>query len=246
MLDNEFTIFSGPCSLESEQQLECQLRDLKTKYVRAGIYKLRTEATSFQGLRSEGIDIIKNLKKKYDFKLVSEVVSQNSAEELQPIVDYFQVGTRNMYNYELLKSLNTFGKPIILKRGFSATIKEWIAAAHYIEDAEERVILCERGVRSFETSYRNMLDLNAVAFIKAHTNFKVIVDPSHGTGRRELILPLAKASLAVGADGIMLEAHPNPQEALSDKEQALSHEQLRNIIKELEVIAPSFGKKVVY
>lgn len=246
LIDNQFTIFSGPCSLESEQQLQSQLEEIGTQFVRAGIYKMRTESESFQGLRESGIELIKNLKKKYSFQFVSEVVSEVSALELLPVVDYFQVGTRNMYNYELLKTLNSLDKPIILKRGFSATIKEWVAAAHYIDDAENRVILCERGVRSFESSYRNMLDLNAVAFLKAHTNFKVIVDPSHGTGRKELILPLAKASLAVGADGIIIEAHPSPKDALSDKEQALNHQELRNVINELVKISPAFGKKVVY
>jgi 3-deoxy-7-phosphoheptulonate synthase len=246
LLDNEFTIFSGPCSLESQQQVETQLSELNTNFVRAGIYKLRTEASSFQGLRNEGIELIKNLKKKYSFQFVSEVVSDSSAEALSKVVDYFQVGTRNMYNYELLKTLNSYNKPVILKRGFSATIKEWISAANYIDDAENRVILCERGVRSFESSYRNMLDLNAVAYLKAHTNFKVIVDPSHGTGRKELILPLAKASLAVGADGIMIEAHPSPKDALSDKEQALNHQELKNIIDEMKILSPFFGKKVVY
>jgi len=244
--DNEFFLFSGPCSLESKEQLESQLSELKTGLVRAGVYKLRTNSQSFQGIREDGVKIIKSLKEKYDFSFATEVVSEESAEILSPIADYFQVGTRNMYNYELLKYLNKFDKPIILKRGFSATLDEWIQAAKYIENSEQRVILCERGVRSFEKSYRNMLDLNAVAYLKSHTNYKVIVDPSHGTGRKELILPMAKAALACGADGIIVESHVNPEVALSDKEQALNHKELRFLISEIESLASFFDKKVVF
>lgn len=151
-----------------------------------------------------------------------------------------------MYNYELLKRINETGKQVVLKRGFSSTIKEWIQAAEYIDDSEKRVILCERGVRTFETSYRNTLDLNAVSFLKQNTNYKVLVDPSHGTGIKSMVEPLSLAAMACGADGLLIESHYKPEIALSDKEQALDLQELSTIINKLENMATMFGKKVVY
>ena len=151
-----------------------------------------------------------------------------------------------MYNYELLKTLNSTGKKIILKRGFSSTIKEWLEAAKYIENSEDRVILCERGIRSFETSYRNTLDLNAVSFIKQNTNYKVIVDPSHGTGISSMVEPMSLAAMACGADGVLIESHFNPSAALSDKDQTIDLDELNKVISKLDVMSKIFNKKVVY
>lgn len=165
---------------------------------------------------------------------------------MKDIVDVFQVGTRNMYNYELLKTLSDTGKQVILKRGFSSTIDEWLQAAKYIDDSENRVILCERGVRTFESSYRNTLDLNAVSFIKQNTNYKVLVDPSHGTGISSMVEPMSLAAMACGADGLLIESHYKPEIALSDKDQALDLLQLNNIINKLKTMSVMFNKKVVY
>ena len=247
-LDNSFTVISGPCSLESYDHIDQYFERFdQMKYLRGGLFKLRTQAKSFQGLRSEGTDIIRKLKKNHAFHFVSEVVSIESFEALKNTTDIFQIGTRNMYNYELLKyiSANT-EKPIILKRAFSATLDEWLSAAKYIENSEVRVILCERGIRSFETKYRNTLDLNAVSYIKNHTNYKIIVDPSHGTGRREMVADLAKASMLVGADGLLIETHPSPNQALSDGAQTLDFQAFEKLIEELNKVGEIFNKKVMF
>lgn len=246
MSKEKFTLISGPCSLESENQIDKQFENNCWKYLRAGIYKLRSSPHTFQGLREEGIELIKNLKKKYNFSLVTEVVSEASLEALLPVIDCIQIGTRNMYNYELLKLISKTDKHIILKRAFSATIFEWIEAAKYIKDYEDRVILCERGIRSFEASMRNTLDLNAVAFIKKNTGFSIIVDPSHASGNRYLVPDLAKASLAVGADGLLIESHYNPDESFSDAKQAISINDLENLKDELDTLSPYFNKEFVY
>ena len=246
-LDNTFTIISGPCIFEGSKQIQEHLDCLETsKYLRAGIFKLRTNKDSFQGLRLEGINQMSTLKSNHDFYLVSEVVSMKSLELLKDCVDIIQVGTRNMYNYELLKELSKQSKPVILKRGLSATIHEWVQAAQYINSDEKQVILCERGIRSFENKYRNTLDLNAVSYLKRKTNYKVLVDPSHGTGNTFMIEDLSVAALAIGADGILVEAHFNPAQALSDAHQALTLPQLRQLIKKIHTLADSFNKKVIF
>jgi 3-deoxy-7-phosphoheptulonate synthase len=237
---------SGPCSFESELQISKQLEHQKNQqYLRAGIYKLRTQKDSFQGLRSRAIAPILKLKAKYGLKIISEVVSIDSAKELSEVVDVFQVGTRNMYNYELLNHLNEYEQPVLLKRAFSATIKEWIEAAKYIEDSEQKVILCERGIRTFENAYRNTLDLNAVAYIKEYTNYQIFVDPSHGTGNPALVKKMALASVAAGADGIIVESHFDPSKALSDKDQALNLDQLQEIKQEVANLTKYLKKDFV-
>lgn len=244
--NNQILIISGPCSLESTEQMQEHLERYKNhQYLRAGLYKLRTSAESFQGLREDGIKIIKELKKKYKFKLVSEVVSSQSLELLSEVVDIFQIGTRNMYNYELLKKLNHYQQPVLLKRGFSATLNEFVEAAKYINNSVERVILCERGIRSFEQSYRNTIDINAVAYLKHNTKYKVIVDPSHGTAIPELIEPVSLAAIAAGADGLLIESHNNPNLAKSDADQALTHQQLDSIIHKVSSLASFMGKEVI-
>ena len=214
--------------------------------MRGGLYKMRTSARSFQGLRDKGVELIAQAKKFRDFKFVSEVVDSESLEVLDPVTDIFQIGTRNMYNYELLKRVGQYQKPVILKRGMSATLNEWLEAAGYLGLAQEKIFLCERGIRNFEPSYRNVLDLTAVVYLKQNTDYQVLVDPSHAAGRSEMVIPLAKAAMACGADGLLIETHPEREKALSDGQQALSFEQAAQLIKELDLIGSSLGKRVVY
>ncbi len=244
---HQIQIVCGPCSLESETQIQSFFQSFSTmRYLRAGIYKMRTSSKNFQGLREKGVEIIKSLRRHHSFQLISEVVSPESLEILDPVCDIFQVGSRNMYNYELLKELSKTGKPILLKRAFTATLQEFIYAAEYIENSKERVILCERGVRTFEKSYRNMMDINAIAYLKQQTPYTVFADPSHGTGVSELVSPLAYASIAAGADGLLIEAHPNPKESFSDAQQALSLGQLYQLIERIKDFSKILKKEVVY
>ncbi len=232
-LTNEMLFFAGPCSIENSEQMHLSgsfLNGLGIKWLRGGLFKMRTSAESFQGLGFAGIPLIKEIKEKYKLKFITEITDPRQASDLAEISDMFQVGSRNMYNYALLNELANFNKPVLLKRGFSALYDEWFKAADYItKNKSASVILCERGIRSFESKTRNTLDLNAVAFVKQHTNFKIIVDPSHGTGRPELIEQMSLASIASGADGLIIESHPMPSQALSDGHQALTHKQLKQV-----------------
>lgn len=229
----------GPCSLESYEQLESVLKFAKDSlstplFIRAGLYKMRTSPQSFQGLRSEGVKIIKELKKVYQFTFVTEVSSEAQIEECAEITDIFQVGTRSMYNYELLKTLSTLDRPVLLKRGLSATVKEWLESLNYLISSqlnEEDIILCERGIRTFSQETRNTLDLASVILLK-HQGLKspIFVDPSHAMGKRELVYRAALSAIAAGADGLLIESHPHPQMSLSDADQAIDFETLKRII----------------
>lgn len=193
------------------------------KYIRAGAFKPRTSPDNFQGLGIEGLKILDSLRKKYNVKIVSEIIDKEHIGIMSKTVDILQVGTRNMQNYSLLKALGKVDIPVILKRGMSATIDEFKYAAQYISNGgNKKIILCERGIRSFDNSTRNLLDLSCVAIIKKETNYPIIVDISHSLGRKDIALELTKASLAVGADGIMVEVHNNPEKALSDSGQQMS------------------------
>lgn len=232
-----FTIIAGPCAVEGQEQflkVSMFLKELGIQILRGGIYKLRTDPNSFQGLREEAIEWLPEIKKHINLPLVSEITDPRQIEKLEPIIDCFQVGTRNMYNYELLKEIGKTRKPVILKRGFSALIKEWLLATEYVlAGGNDQIILCERGIRTFETLTRNTLDLTAVAYIKNKTQFPVIVDPSHAAGNSELVLPLAKAAKAVGADGVLIEVHAEPSKALSDADQALDFKGMQALYREL-------------
>lgn len=227
--------FFGPCSIESEEQLEQTLRFFKDHQIqcilRGGLFKMRTSPNSFQGLRESGVEMVKRLKDKYQIKYASEISSLDQLETIKEVVDYIQIGARSMYNYELLSQIGVYNKPVILKRGFSATIEEWLKAAEYVVKnyPHTEVILCERGVRGFDDKFRNILDIQSALYIKKNTNFKILIDPSHACGRREYIEDLAVASIALGVDGLMVETHPNPDQALSDKEQAISLENLKTL-----------------
>ena len=233
-----FAVIAGPCSIESEEQFLPTAQFVlghHASIVRGGIYKMRTQADSFQGLGDEALKLVGKMKNKLSAPFIAEITDTRQVERLYPMVDCFQVGSRNMYNYELLKELGRQDKPVMLKRGFSALIDEWIKAADYIVQAgNDQVILCERGIRSFESKMRNTLDLATVAYMKQHYDFPVIVAPSHGTGHPELIPPMTKAAIACGADGIMVEVHPNPKEALSDGFQALTYEDYKAVIDQIQ------------
>ena len=242
-----FTIIAGPCSIESEEQFLSTARSVLNhgaSIIRGGIYKMRTQADSFQGLREEAIPLVQKMKQETGAPFISEISDPRQIEKLLLVVDCFQVGSRNMYNYELLKELGKQDRPVLLKRGFSALIEEWVKAAEYIVlNGNENVILCERGIRCFEGPMRNTLDLSAVAYVKKHFPYPVIVDPSHGTGRHEIVTPMSKAAVACGADGLIIEVHPNPKEALSDGFQSLTPEAFKDLTTQLNPFIDLAGKK---
>ncbi len=233
----EFTIIAGPCAVESYDQMECIgkfLKKLGIKYIRGGAFKPRTDPNSFQGLGVEGLKILKDIKITYGFKVVSEIMDPRDVDLAYDYIDIYQIGSRNMQNYTLLKEVGRTNKPVLLKRGMSATIEEWIKASEYIaSEGNENIILCERGIRTFENYTRNTLDLMSVPILKSLTKYPIIVDPSHGTGRRELVLPASKAAFILDADGIIVEVHPKPEEALSDGFQSLNFEEFENLVVEM-------------
>ncbi len=243
---HELTLISGPCAVESEMQMRAILTGVnKPSLIRGGIFKMRTNKNSFQGLGDGGFDLIRKLQDEAPFHFVTEVTDPRQIELLLPITSVFQIGARNMYNYELLKAVAAFKKPVILKRAFSATISEWLGAAEYLADlGEKNIVLCERGVRSFDTKLRNLLDLGSVIYLKKTTPFKVFVDPSHSMGLTPYVIDAALAAVAAGADGLIVEVHPNPAQALSDGQQALSLEQFNDLVAKLQKLAPIFDKKL--
>jgi len=230
-------IIAGPCSIESEEQIQKAayiVQELGGHILRGGAFKPRTSPYSFQGLGEEGLKLLKEAGDAYDLPIVSEVMDTRDVEMVFKYVDILQIGSRNMQNFSLLKEVGKTNKPILLKRGMTATIEDWLMAAEYVAyEGNSNIILCERGVRTFETYTRNTLDIAAVPIIKSLSNLPIIVDPSHGTGRKELILPMSKASLAAGADGIMIEIHPNPCEALSDGDQSLDFDEFNALMNEI-------------
>ncbi len=246
--NGEFIVIAGPCSIENQNQFLNTSQFVKNHgaaILRGGIWKLRTHADSFQGLGVESFEMIKKIKTELGLTLCSEVTDVRQIEWVEDVIDMIQVGSRNMHNYELLKELGKTKKPILLKRGFAALVDEWIKAADYIiRGGNENVILCERGIRTFETSTRNTLDLNAVVYLKENTNFPVIVDPSHAVGVRHLVSPLALASAAAGADGIIVEVHPNPKEALSDGMQALTFDDFEKLMLNINGILKVMNREL--
>lgn len=240
---DEFTIIAGPCAVESEKQMEAIgefLSDLGVKIIRGGAFKPRTSPKSFQGLGFEGLKILKKLKKHYGFKVISEIMDPRDIEHAYEYIDIYQIGSRNMQNYSLLKEIGKTDKPVLLKRGMSATIDEWIKASEYIRmEGNNRIILCERGIRTFENYTRNTLDLMSVPIMKSETKYPVLIDPSHGTGIRELVLPASKAALAIGADGLIIEIHPQPEKALSDGDQSLDFTGFKNLLDEVNSMIKS-------
>lgn len=232
------TIMAGPCAVETEEQLLLiahRVKQAGAAFVRGGAYKPRTSPYSFQGLEEEGLRYMKRAKEETGLNTICEVISARSIEAAVKYVDMIQIGARNMQNFQLLREAGQSGLPVLLKRGISATIDEWLNAAEYImAEGNSNIVLCERGIRTYETSTRNTLDLSAVPVIKAKSHLPIIVDPSHATGVRDYVAPLAKAAVAAGADGLMIEVHNDPSHALSDGPQSLTFEQFDRLAAELK------------
>jgi 3-deoxy-7-phosphoheptulonate synthase len=245
---DNFTIMAGPCSVESEEQIISVANDVKAsgaKILRGGAYKPRTSPYAFQGLALEGLDLLKEARKVTGLPIITEIPSIDLIPRFVEEVDIIQVGARNMQNFELLKALGKIDKPILLKRGLCNTINEWLMAAEYIlAGGNSKVILCERGIRTYETYTRNTLDLSAVLAVKELSHLPVIVDPSHSTGRWSMVEAMSKAALACGADGIIVEVHNNPECALCDGAQSLKPAKFDKMMGQLRLIAPIVGKKI--
>lgn len=242
----QFTIMAGPCAIESEDQLLETARYVKqagATVLRGGAFKPRTSPYSFQGLGVEGLKIMHQVGKETGLDTITELMDVNDLDDVARYISAIQIGARNMQNYTLLKAVGETKKPVLLKRGLSATIEELLLAAEYIvASGNPNVMICERGIRTFETATRNTLDLNAVAFIKERSHLPVIVDPSHGTGVRTLVSPMAKAAVACGADGVIIECHRSPKESVSDAAQALSPQDFHTLMQQLAPFVTASGR----
>jgi 3-deoxy-7-phosphoheptulonate synthase len=243
------TVMAGPCSVESREQILETARAVKAagaSILRGGAWKPRTSPYEFQGLREEGLKLLAEARDATGLKVVTEVMSTDTVDLVADYADILQVGARNMQNYPLLERLGQARKPVMLKRGLSGTIKEWLMAAEYIvAKGNPRVMLCERGIRTFETATRNTLDVNAIPVVKALSHLPVIVDPSHGIGIRKHVPAIARAGIAAGADGIMIEVHPKPEKALSDGHQSLAFPEFEELMRQVRVIALAIERPVM-
>ena len=239
-------VMAGPCAVESREQLLLSAEIVKkagAQFLRGGAYKPRTSPYAFQGLEIKGLEMLAEAREKTGLKIVTEVVDVESVPVVSAYADMLQIGSRNMQNFQLLKTVGKTDKPVLLKRGLSATLNEWLNAAESImSEGNYNVVLCERGIRTYEEYTRNTLDLSAVAAVKNISHLPIIVDPSHGTGRWKLVGPMARAGIAAGADGLMIEVHPNPAEALSDGKQSLTPENFTLTMQEVSKIAEVMGK----
>lgn len=243
----DLVVIAGPCAVENLAQMETVARGLQgvAHGLRGGAYKPRTSPYAFQGLGVEGLKILAEVRQRYHLPVVTEVMSSTQIEAVATHADMLQIGSRNMQNFELLKAVGQAGKPVLLKRGLAAQLEEFVMAAEYIlAEGNDQVVLCERGIRSFDPYTRNVLDLGAVAALKQLTHLPVIVDPSHAAGKRELVPDLARAAIACGADGLILECHPDPEKSVSDARQALSLEDLRLLVQSLQPIATAVGRRL--
>ncbi|AYE34972.1 3-deoxy-7-phosphoheptulonate synthase [Clostridium septicum] len=241
-------VMAGPCSVESEEQIIEIAKSVKESgatFLRGGAFKPRTSPYSFQGLELEGLELLKKARAVTGLPIVTEIMSTDYIDKFISDVDIIQVGARNMQNFDLLKQLGKTNKPILLKRGLSSTIEEWLMSAEYImAGGNENVILCERGIRTFETYTRNTLDLSAIPMVKKLSHLPVIVDPSHAGGYWYLVEPLAKAAISAGADGLMIEVHNNPQCALSDGQQSIKPESFKKMMDKIKLLAKIEGKNI--
>lgn len=242
----DIAIVAGPCAIESEDVLKetaFKVRGSGAGLLRGGAFKPRTSPYSFQGLGETGLKLLAKIGEEMNMPVVTEVMDSEDISLVSDYADILQVGARNMHNFSLLKKLGSTPRPVILKRGLAATIEEWLSAAEYIlAGGNSQVILCERGVRTSETWTRNTLDLSAVALVKQLSHLPVVVDPSHGTGVRSLVAPMARAAIAAGADGIMVEVHPAPEKALSDGDQSLTPRGFSQMMRELRPVALAVGR----
>ncbi|MFQ5572102.1 MAG: 3-deoxy-7-phosphoheptulonate synthase [Rhodothermales bacterium] len=245
---NEVVIIAGPCSVESEEQMEATAAHVAAHgatFLRGGAFKPRTSPYAFQGLGEEGLRYMRTAADHYGLNVITEVMEIGQIELIYRYTDVFQVGARNMQNFNLLKELGRSDKPVFLKRGQSATIQEWLMAAEYVmSQGNPHVILCERGIRTFETYTRNTLDLSAVPVVKKKSHLPVFADPSHGTGLRNKVIPMARAAVAAGADGLMVEVHPDPASAKSDGPQSLFFDQFVEMMQQIRLIAQAIGRTV--
>lgn len=236
----DFVVIAGPCSVENRDQLFSTagiVKSLGADILRGGIYKPRTSPYTFQGLEDAGIGLLSAVRDKFDMPVITEVMDPRKLALVSKHADILQIGSRNMHNTSLLKEVGQVNKPVLLKRGMSATIEEFLFAAEYIlEQGNNQVILCERGIRTFEPSTRFTLDIGAIPVLKKLSHLPVIVDPSHGTGHWWMVPPLAKAAIAAGADGVMIEVHPNPETALSDGQQSLNPDQFKMLMEDLQIL----------
>jgi 3-deoxy-7-phosphoheptulonate synthase len=244
----EIAMMAGPCAVESEEQMETAASAVKAagaKILRGGAYKPRTSPYSFEGLGPDGLIVLSNTAKRHGLKVITEVLDIRDIETVGKHTDIFQIGTRNMQNFNLLKEVGKTNKPVLLKRGMSATVKEFILAAeHIMKNGNAQVILCERGIRTFETETRNTLALATIPLVKELSHLPIIVDPSHSTGKPSLVPAVTKASIAAGADGILIDVHPNPCEALCDGDQAITPATFHQLMNELEPIAKAVGRQL--
>ncbi len=237
IIGKDLLMIAGPCAVENKEQI-CTISEFLSKnnikFLRGGAYKPRTSPYSFQGLKTEGLILMRDAADKYNMSVVSEIMEIDKIDEFCDYVDILQVGTRNMQNYPLLRALGKVNKPILLKRGMSSTIEEWLLAAEYIvSSGNEKVILCERGIRTFEKATRNTIDISAIPMVKMLSHLPIILDPSQGTGHRELVAPMSAAGIAAGADGLIIEVHNQPDQALSDGDQSLFLDQFKNLLPTL-------------
>ncbi|MEW6162477.1 MAG: 3-deoxy-7-phosphoheptulonate synthase [Nitrospirota bacterium] len=241
-------VIAGPCAVESRTMLMSiaeKVKDAGASFLRGGAFKPRTSPYSFQGLGEEGLKYLSEARERTGLPVVTELMDPRDIEVILKYADIVQIGARNMQNFRLLLEVGTRDKPVLLKRSFSATIKEWLMAAEYIMSrGNQNVILCERGIRTFETATRNTLDLSAVPLLKQLTHLPVIVDPSHGAGKWDLVAPMSKAAVAAGADGLLIEVHINPEEALSDGEQSMKPGAFKKLMEELKPIAAAVGREI--
>jgi 3-deoxy-7-phosphoheptulonate synthase len=245
---DEVIVMAGPCSAESEEQVEATAAAVKragAKILRGGAYKPRSSPYSFQGLGEEGLRLLRGAADRHNLKLVSEVMDISQLEIIERYADILQVGARNMQNFTLLRELGRSRTPVLLKRGISATIEEWLLSAEYIlAGGNMHVMLCERGIRTFENYTRNTLDISAIPVVQKLSHLPVLVDPSHGTGRRDKVAPMARAAVAAGADGLLIEVHCDPDHARSDGAQSLFPSQFDRLMAELRIIAPAIGRSI--
>lgn len=241
-------VMAGPCAVENLEQLREAAAAVKksgAKILRGGAYKPRTSPYDFQGLGEDGLKLLRQVADEFDMKVITEVVDREDIPLMEEYADILQVGARNMQNFQMLKALGKSQKPVMLKRGLSATISEWLNAAEYImTGGNENVMFCERGIRTYETFTRNTLDLSAVAAVKELSHLPIVVDPSHGTGRRPMVAPMARAAIAAGADALMIEVHPHPEIALSDGNQSLTPDDFQKLMANLGEIAKAVGKTI--
>jgi 3-deoxy-7-phosphoheptulonate synthase len=245
---DEIVVMAGPCSVETESQIMAAataVRELGATILRAGAYKPRSSPYSFQGLGKPGLKLLARAKEETGLLIVTEAMDPESVDLVAEVADIVQVGARNMQNYSLLKKAGRAGKPVLLKRGMSATIQELLLSAEYVlAEGNPDVILCERGVRGFDSATRNVFDLSAIPVVHGMSHLPIVADPSHGTGHRDMVIPMARAAVAAGADGLLVEVHPTPDRALSDGAQSLYPEQFDRMMREIRLIAEAIGRRI--